>query len=726
MGLIDKVASRLGYLKARDIGPIIGSYFTAPSSSGVAPEKEYGQLVEGYKSWVYTCIDKIAKSVAMIPLGLYVYRDIKTGKKNSSLEWRAEYKRLPSKHEQKYLLKDLGLKKEQIFEHPFLALINHPNSFMTRFMLWYETMIRLELGGLCGWLMIRNGLNIPKEIWPLPLTKNARLRPKISPKLELQYWEYRDGDVNQQFKPEEILLIKYPHPASPFQPMSPLMAQTYPYDIDLFLMQQQRAFFDNMAVPGLHLSTEQRLTAEMVKELKDMMDEQYSSALKAGKTLITHSGLKADKTGATSRESMIDKVAQFAREKLITAYDLSEGKLGLVRDVNRANMEALNETFYGECLRPKCMMIEEIIETFMLPMYDTGLTCDFELPEFRQKDVELQERRENLMNMFTTINEEREKEGKDSVPWGDRPWTSFTMTQVGDQPNKLPPEKVIKGMTRDFWTEEKKEIAWKMFVSRSEDYEQALVGPIRNYFGIQRDEVIKRLNESGKRILGQYSGWSRTKIDSHLPLNKAVDGINIDKKIEVERLRGMMAPLVKAIMKEAGGERFTELFETVKVRVDFNVNDPRVLKWLGRRMREFSEEVTGTTFREIEQILKVGFSEGLPLTTISETLIEKFESWDKYRAPLIARTETIAAMNEADIEAVHQTGLEDKLLKHWLTAMDEAVRDTHRKAGMDYEDGIPVDEDFEVGDDRMEAPGNGKVAGENINCRCTLYYTEKE
>jgi hypothetical protein len=37
-------------------------------------------------------------------------------------------------------------------------------------------------------------------------------------------------------------------------------------------------------------------------------------------------------------------------------------------------------------------------------------------------------------------------------------------------------------------------------------------------------------------------------------------------------------------------------------------------------------------------------------------------------------------------------------------------------AQKEYEDGIPVDESFRVGQDEMLSPGNGHDSGENINC----------
>ena len=725
---VDKVLSKFGLMRESEAkartNALVSSYVSARGSTALMPEKPYSQLVDAYRSWVYTCIDKIAKSVAMVPLRLFVYR--RKGVKVVDLSWRSSYKALPKNGERKYFLKEMGLEREEIFDHPFLTLINHPNSFMTRFMLWYETMIRLELGGLCGWLKVMNGLRIPSQIWPLPLTKYARLVPKVSSKLDLEYWDYRDGEVAQQFKPDEVLLIKYPNPASPFMPMSPLMAQAYPYDIDLFLMEQQKALFEHGAMPGLHLTTEQKLGTEQVKELKELIDSQFAGAVKSGETLITHSGLKAEKLGMTGREAMIKEVARYARDKLITGFDLSPGKLGLVEDVNRANMEALNETFILECLLPRCMMIEEVMETFFLPTYDEGLTCDFDLPDYGDKAIRILERQSNLNTLYSSINEERALEGREPVPWGDKPWVSFTMTQVGaTPPTSAPPAKLFKAMDNDFWTDEKKNIAWKLFVQRSEVLERILIEPLRTYFNLQREEVIGRLSERGKAVVGQYSGWSRARVEAHLKENKTVQDININKKIEQERIKQLALPLIREIMKKTGDARIHDLLESIKVAVDFNVNDPAVLKWLGGRMRQFSSEVTGTTFDDIEAILRQGFTEGQPVVAIAQTLAEKFESYDKYRAPLIARTETIAAMNQADLESVSQTGLEDQLLKHWLTAGDERVRESHQIAGQTYLDGIEMDEDFKVGQDQMSAPGDGKLAEENINCRCTLYYTEK-
>ncbi len=714
-----------------DRSPIVSTYYTA-QSVGVMAEKTWSQLVSAYSGWVYTCIDKISKSVARIPLKLYVYRSKQTGKLIRDVQFKAAYRALKDEGERKYFMKDLKLEKEEITDHPFLALMNRPNDFMPRFHLWYHTMIRLELGGLCCWLKVRDGLGVTRQIYPLPLTKFADIRPKVAPSMALEHWIYRDGNINRTFKPEEIFSILYPHPASPFQGMAPLMAQTYPYDIDFFLMQQQRALYENGAVPGLNMHTEQRLTQDQVDEITGSINEQFRGPLRAGEVLVTHSGMKAERLAQTGRENMIGQIAELVRDKLLTAYDISAGILGIVSDVNRANGEFLKSNWVQDCIIPKCMIIEESIETFLLPDYDQGLTCDFDLPDLEDKEFRLKERETNLRIKYSTINQELARDGKEPVEWGDKPWGSYTDMQIGGEP-PVPPAKEspaksmeTKRMDRSFWTDARKDIHWKMFVARSEKLEQIFLKPMKAYFRNQVEEVVRRLDREGKRVEDQYAGWSRQKVERHLRNHKAdLEKINIDREKEAKALAALLTPVVKTIMKKRGDERVRDLNRSVKgmaeeekaIHIDFNVNDPRVLEWLGSRMRQFSEEVSGTTFDQIEAILREGFSAGEPVTTISQTLREKFDGYDKWRAPLIARTETISAMNRADLESVHQLELEGQLLKHWLTAGDEHVRESHDVAGAEYADGIAMDEEFVLRgpEDRMQAPGNGSEASQNIS-----------
>jgi HK97 family phage portal protein len=446
MSVLDLVAKRFGFVREKELAKraitLISSMGGADafSSSLTASEKSYSQLVDAYRSWVYTSIDRIAKSVATLKIKIYVYRA--SGSRGKViLPWniRSEVKEMRNEKQRIKYLQTKGLVREEIEDHAVQELFANPNTVMTRFILWYETMVRMELNGSCGWYIPQGVAGIPGEVWPLPLTKSATLAPRISSRAEITGWGYKDGNVSTMFRPEEIIFHKYPHPGSPFKGMSPLLAQTEPYDIDLYISRAQRHLFENRAVIGLNLHTDQTLQPEQAKELMEFLNEQYAGVTRTGSNLVTHSGLKAQQMTMTNKDALVGDVAKYAREKLISAYDLSEGQLGLVSDVNRANMEALNETFVNECLKPKTMLLEENIESKLLPMYDEGLSADFQLPDVGSREIELKEIDTRIGKLITTVNEERELMGRDPVPWGELPWIPAGMVQFGTQEPGSPP-----------------------------------------------------------------------------------------------------------------------------------------------------------------------------------------------------------------------------------------------------------------------------------------------
>lgn len=745
--LIDRVARRRGYQSPEDVGraiedaklaewakaeetkaaePIVPLAISAASMFspllGTAYEKQYFQLADSYKGWVYTCIDKIAKNVAKLPLKMYVYRN-RTGQKVlQPANVKMQLKEISTKGERVYALKQMGLEKEEVLEHPFLTLIHRPNSVMTRFMLWYETILRMELGGQCGWMIERNGLGLPGSIKPLPMTRTARLWPKVTPTMEIEYWSYLDGNVHLKLPTQDVVLLKYPHPASPFHAMSPLMAQTYPYDIDLFVLEQQRALFKNKGIPGIHMHTDQSLSPEQAKDIRGQITEQWGSATQSGRPLITHSGLKADKSGWSNKDALLTEVVQDMRDRMITSYDMAPGNVGLDREVNRTTMEVLSERFITECLGPKCMLIEEAIEAFLLPMYDQGLMLEFDMPDIGNRQIEMAEDEMQLGNYLITINEWRTGNGLDPVPWGDKPWIPLGLSQdpeaLAAPPEPPPPAKEEGDEGEEKASSASRHRRWRQFISRQTPWEKMVTSQMKGYFRNLGSEVVGRLHKLGPRVEAQYAGWSRKAVQEHIAKKGVGDDINIDKKAEAARLKLLVKPPVTALVEE-GGKR---ILREMGVEMAFNVNDPKVAKWLGSRMDMFSTEVAGTTFDDIRAVLRQGFSDGKPLSSIADTLRETFDSYDKYRAPLIARTETIAASNKADLLAIRQAGIEEKVVKTWLTAGDENVRPTHQAAGEEYADGIPIDEMFQVGDDEMDAPGNGSDPAETINCRCATGY----
>jgi hypothetical protein len=95
------------------------------------------------------------------------------------------------------------------------------------------------------------------------------------------------------------------------------------------------------------------------------------------------------------------------------------------------------------------------------------------------------------------------------------------------------------------------------------------------------------------------------------------------------------------------------------------------------------------------------------------------------RAETIVRTETLRIYSQAAqarmsqrATALEQAGFAYK--KAWLTAEDLRVRPSHIVAGVQYAEGIPIDEPFIVGGEKLMYPRDETAsAEETVNCRCS-------
>lgn len=733
--IIDKLLKRFGYIKENQsnvsVNSITGNYMFN-QSQGISQQTSYSTLVNNYKYWVYTCIDKIATTIAAMPLNLYYYK--KGGTKIKGLTIKSYLRKIKNNREREIYLKENNVEKVLVDNHPFLDLLNNPNRIMTRFALWKHIVIRLELAGYCGVYMPPNGLGIPGELWPLPLTSTGILKVVPDPKKVIKGYVYSDGTKTTRFDIDEISYLCYPNPKNPFQGQSALMAQDYPYDIDLYLMRQQYGFLKNKAQLGNVFTTDQKLNKTEVDELKDQMSEQYDGALNAGKAIMTHSGLKLDNRGLsqTTKDMMLEQTEKYAREKLFASFNLSAGKLGMIDDVNRNNLEGLDKAFIQDCIVPKTMMIEEYFEKNTLPKYDDSLTMDFDTPDITERELDIKERESDLKNGYKTINEIRAENGLDKVPWGNEPWFPISMTQPSvSEIEREGEEKVyrkksfrvgIKLLTPDYWTTERKQKSNDEFKKNTEAYEKLFIPMLDKMFDRQRRETIKRLEKEGKIVAGYINGWSKSKIRRWTKDNNdKIQKININKTEEAAILAEESTPIFKEVLTSSGDK----ILDTLGIGVAFAVDDPAVEKWLGERLKEYSKDVSKTTYDKIAAILREGFNEGLPLTTIGDNISETFKNFKTYRSNMIARTESISASNRAEVEAIEQQELDKKLNKFWISEVD--ARDTHAQAAIDYNESnaIPINKDFIVGGDRMKHPGGGVKPEENINCRCNMGYTEK-
>lgn len=671
---------RIGFMKIpTGIGGI--------SSGGIIGFSGLGsrrKQLEAYQNHVYKCVSLIYRRGISVPMKLY---------------------------------KERGDENEEIKRHPFIDLMRKPNQYMTGRILKAITMMHMDLCGMAMWLKVFNGLGRPAEVWPLPMQyfQQFKLNKEETEITGYEFMSEKSGLVT--FVPEEIVYFRFPHPVYFLEGASPIQAMAFAYDTDIAIRKYQRNFFQNSARADVTLNTDQKIEPADAKRLLLAWKQNHQGVDRAFEPAILDQGLKATLLSVSAKDFEFATLAGWTKEDIFEAYGIPEGKLGTVKDVNRANGLQVDITFNSECISPRLDIYEEVVSNDVLSHYDTGLFAEHVSCIPRDLEYDLKERESNLKNKVTVVNEEREKMGLDPVAWGDKPWMSAMEIQYGEDLSVTDSDKSIQDVGVKNLSPDKKDSDRirveheRRVLAKSRAYRAYL----RRFFTRQRKEVLERLDQNFGRIEGVISGMSRKKAAEWLEVHKdEVDRILFDISKANEDLAEGSGPYIENFLLD-GAEL---AFATIGAQdVVFDLLDPRVLSWL-REKEIVIKDINTTTLEALRKELIEGFTEGETMVQLARRVEKIFDNADKVRSLRIAVTETNSASNRGSLEGYIQSGVVEK--KEWLAG--PGARASHAAAAAKYKgDGaIPIDEDFIVGEGHGPAPGNIGLAEEDINCHCTL------
>lgn len=137
-----------------------------------------------------------------------------------------------------------------------------------------------------------------------------------------------------------------------------------------------------------------------------------------------------------------------------------------------------------------------------------------------------------------------------------------------------------------------------------------------------------------------------------------------------------------------------------------------------RTMRDFFysiglrevRRITDTTRKILREKVAYGAENQLSLPEIRNLLVQ--EDINKKRANVIARTETVTALNHGSHQAARS--LPVKMNKEWIAIHDNRTRHSHKEIDGEVR---PLDEKYSNGG---QYPGDPELPGkERIQCRCT-------
>ena len=639
-----------------------------------------------YIGWVYAAVNAITNRVASVPMRLY----------------RAGT-------------------DEEIETHPLIDLLTRPNPFMVGQFFQVLIQTHLDLTGMAFIHVVANGLGQPAELWPLDPASLIRIESGATNEDWISAFVFRASDGGETtYSPDEVLYLRYPHPTALLYGASPIQAAAYAYDIDKAIRVYQRNFFQNSARPDVVLYSDQSLGWDYAERIKSQWKQKHQGVDRAFEPAVLGKGLKAQILTVSAKDAQFMELAGWTKDNILAAYNVPEGKLGLVKDVNRANALGIDITFNSECIKPRLDLWDATLNAFLVPRFGGDLVIKHDNPIPR--DIEFEHRRqvERLDRGVISINEARAKDGLEPIEGGDIPTLDggrLPLTMVGLQPTKQDQGKTssIKEAAQKIGpTPEEHEAE---IMRRADHFETGLVSLFKDL----KIDSLAKLSIGYPKVEARFAGWSRTKVETTLKADPPTDLVFAVDDYHDRAWLDLYEPNLRGTMYDRG----SRIVAQMGLDIDFGLTSPQAVEFL--TSREFLMVETLQDIRDgALSIVQQGITDGLSTDQVAQQITDFFEGLSTppelgagmARSRRIAVTETNAALNAADQVARDQAEDEGHVVfKQWHAQPN--ARPTHAAASVRYgSKGVPNSDPFIVGGARCMAPGQCGVAREDINCHC--------
>ena len=392
MSFIDNILARAGYTKAKTSADDLLSVMVAKYQSEYGLEKPvsisaYGTAYSA-DEWVYSCVHTIAE--ASMDAGFNLYKKIK---------------------------KDGKISKEEIIEHPAIEVLRKVNNRTTEDEFKEQTLLSLELQGNCYWYIVKDSLNIPRELY--------WMRPdwvKIVPDRNdyIKGYIYDNGVDKVTFEPGEELHFKYPSPKDFYYGHSPMTAARVAVESNIYSNIYARNFFKNSSRPDGFLATEKNLNPDQIKRLEAQWDKLFKGYNNAYKTAILEAGMEYKLVGINQKDAEFIAQQKNFREKILAIYRVPPVMVNIYEYANYANSQEQRKIFWADVLSKKLNRLASYLtEFFAVPVWGPDLFYEVDYSQIEVLQESQNERIDRIIKQVNagikTPNEARQILGDDVV-----------------------------------------------------------------------------------------------------------------------------------------------------------------------------------------------------------------------------------------------------------------------------------------------------------------------
>lgn len=680
------------------------------------------RLVRPYEqvSWVFAAVKVVAQNIAGVPLAFY--RGERTADRMVDLK-----------------------------TNPALQAWKKPNPWMGRRRFWEFVTSIFWLDGEVAVVKesatdARLGaIEPPAELWPL----SGKLFEAVytdQTQNTVAFWKLTVAGKETLYQPHEIVWLRDIDPSDPRRGLGRVQAALSAALQDFNASQWNATFFGQGAIPGGVIESEKGLSADQVGMVRSQFEDRHAGAGKAHRIAVLAGGLKWTQTQVAQRDMDFAGLRTLSRDEILAVLGVPKIMVGIVEDYNRATASSAKAILFENTLLPvMAAWEEEVTEDVQLWKGCQDVVVGFDTSGVEALRENLATKVETASKLFAVgyplneINERLEMGMTELEGVGDVSFlpasimpAELAMEPPDPAPGAAPadpamdpdameepdpadagedaePEEPAKGAATAV---ERAATAkfWKAYLQNTVmPVERIARSKFSRYFRDLRGEVLTNLDKVLK-AKGKAQGLLLTREPSGL-LVEEIETVLWNELRWNNALRAISAKVWATAVQKATEGVSAELGGLTSFQ---GVSDPKVAEFLQAKTLKVSR-INDTVRARLRTHLLEAIAQGETIGEIASRIRLEF-NFANARSVTIARTETAQAIGQTRLAAMQAEGW----TKHkWITAHDEAVRNTHRKLDGSV---VPLGVPFANG---CTAPGDPTAAPEEIiNCRCVAVAQE--
>lgn len=300
------------------------------------------------------------------------------------------FRKEPKDGRRRYTTADQGSdQRVEVIQHQALTVLNRPNAFWTRYLLFEISGIWMETTGKAHWIVEYDPrASFPVGLWPV---RPDRMTPVPDPKEYLKGWIYTSPDGREQvpLTPREVIYNRYPDPEDVYGGAGPIGSVLTDIDAAKYSAEWNRNFFLNSAEPGGVLQVDHTLKDEEYNALVNRWREAHKGVSRAHRIALLEAGVTFVPTGHSMKDMDFGTLRSASRDIIREALGMHKVMTGVTDDVNRANAQTGEEVFASWKIEPRLERWRDVLNSQYLPLFGStagDVELDFILPMPRNRE----------------------------------------------------------------------------------------------------------------------------------------------------------------------------------------------------------------------------------------------------------------------------------------------------------------------------------------------------